>query len=184
MKLNKLVILILTAAVLTLIIAGAVGENQHEKEMVSITAEYTQKTDERQKTMDEFIAGYNDLYASYNELYGRYEELAAENGFYQGWELYEVTAYMSLDDGCNDIAATGINIRQLSKYYNFCAVDPELIPYGSVVLVKFDTGIEAFLATDCGADIKGNRLDLYFVVDRGNAFEFGSRDLEIKVIRG
>src|SRR4030043_462021 len=99
MKINKFRILILIAIILILFFTLLVRENQHQKILVNTTAEYVQKTDDRQKTMDEFIAGYNDLYASYNELYSRYEELAAENGFYQGWELYDLTAYTSLDSG-------------------------------------------------------------------------------------
>jgi len=62
-------------------------------------------------------------------------------------------------------------------------VDPELIPYGSVILVKFDASVVPFLAVDCGGAIKGRELDLYFVNDLNSAFAFGRRELEVKVIR-
>jgi 3D (Asp-Asp-Asp) domain-containing protein len=98
------------------------------------------------------------------------------------WQPYTVTAYTSLDDGCNSYSAIGLNIEKWSKYFNFCAVDNSLIPYGSVVLVKFDTGIKPFLAVDTGQSITGKHIDLYFVNDLSDAFEFGVQKLPIKVL--
>ena len=133
--------------------------------------------------IEEWTKNYNELYGDYQELYTNYSKLAADKGFYEGWESYLVTAYTSLDEGCNSISATGINIEKWSRYFNFAAVDPQIIPYGSTILVKFDTGLESFLAVDCGGAIKGKKIDLYFVKDLSNAFEFGNKELEVKVLR-
>ena len=175
-------ILILIAVILTLIMVLIVRERQHTETIFTYLEREVQQEEARLKVSQELIKNYNELLANYDELYLKYEGLTAENGFYQGWELYEVTAYTSKDDGCNDFAATKININKLSEHFNFCAVDTSIIPYGSIVIVKFDTGIEGFLAVDCGYLIKGKKIDLYFINDLDSAFEFGNRQLEIKVI--
>lgn len=133
--------------------------------------------------LGEFTKNYNDLQKSYNELYLKYRILAASKGFYDGWEQYQCTGYTSNDAGCNNISAIGLDILKWDKYFNFCAVDPKLIPYGSVLLVKFDTGIVPFLAVDVGGAIKGKHIDLYFGNDLTSAFSFGVKDLEVKVIK-
>ena len=139
------------------------------------------ETEERHiESLQEFIKNYNELYTEFNELYKKYIEL---KDLSSGWETYKITAYTSLDNGCDSISATGINIEDLSRHFNFCAVDPEIIPYGSVVLIKFDTGIFPFLAVDCGGAINGKHIDLYFVNDLDGAFQFGNREMEVKIIK-
>ena len=54
-----------------------------------------------------------------------------------------------------------------------CAVDPEVIELGSVVLVKFENGdIKPYVALDTGSAIKGKRIDLYFT-NLDEAINFG-----------
>jgi len=183
MNQNKLKILIAISIILTLIMVLIVRERQHTETIFTYLEREVQQEEARLKVSQELIKNYNELLANYDELYLKYEGLTAENGFYQGWELYEVTAYTSKDDGCNDFAATKININKLSEHFNFCAVDKNLIPFGSIVLVKFDTGIKPFLAVDTGQAIKGKHIDLYFINDLDSAFEFGLREMEIKVIQ-
>jgi 3D (Asp-Asp-Asp) domain-containing protein len=183
MKIRKFTILILIAIVMSLALVIPIRETQHTLKINSILEAEADREGLRLENSIKSIENYNKLQKEKDELYLKYEELAAENGFYQGWELYQVTAYTGLDDGCDEFAATGININQLSKYYNFCAADWDLIPPGAVVLVKFDTGIEGFLSVDCGGAIKGRHIDLYFVNDLDSAFDFGNRQLEVKIIR-
>lgn len=58
------------------------------------------------------------------------------------------------------------------------AVDPEVIPYGTELVIN---GRGGYIAEDCGGDIKGNRLDIY-MVDRGQALGFGRQTVEVEVI--
>ena len=60
-----------------------------------------------------------------------------------------------------------------------CAVDPRIVPYGSVLLVVSDTGRTLTVrANDCGSGIIGNKLDIFWdkSVSEGYAFfaDFGS----------
>lgn len=53
------------------------------------------------------------------------------------------------------------------------AVDPSVIPYGSEVAVFYDDGrICYYIAEDCGAAIKGNRIDV-FMDSHADALESG-----------
>jgi len=58
------------------------------------------------------------------------------------------------------------------------AVDPKLIPYGSWVWVE---GLGWYRAQDCGAAIKGFRLDLLTATQR-DAMAFGKQDRFVIVV--
>ena len=98
------------------------------------------------------------------------------------WQIFTATAYTSHDAGVNEISAIGMNIYKWSKYFNFVAVDPDVIPYGSIVLIEIDDEIEPYLAVDCGGAIKGYRLDLYMQYDLDKAFNWGVREVRARVI--
>jgi len=98
------------------------------------------------------------------------------------WQEFEVTAYTQYDEGCNNITSIGVNLnKSWTKYFNFVAVDPDVIPYGTTVYIKTDNEIISALAVDTGGAIKGKRLDLY-VNDLNKAFEFGRRNLLVGVV--
>lgn len=68
-------------------------------------------------------------------------------------------------------------------YLNVCAVDPELTPLGSAVLIKFSDGsVKSYLAADTGGAIKGKKIDLYFT-DVEETKEFGRQILQVEVIK-
>lgn len=190
----KLKTITLTTAVITLAFIIAIlglviflRENQHTQDLNKATSDYNYQQERYLENISEQIENYNELYADFNELYKNYNELAGSKGFYEGWEKYLCTGYTSLDEGCNSISASGINILKWSEYFNFCAVPPEY-ELGTIFLVKFGNCIEPFLAVDRGGAIQIEEdgrvhIDLYFVNDLSNAFYFGVKELEVKVIK-
>jgi len=91
------------------------------------------------------------------------------------WFYFVATAYSKNDltQGTDDVTATGKEVSQ-----GIIAVDPDIIPYGTVVEIK-DMGY--FIAEDCGGKIKGNRIDIYFD-SLEEAKKFGKRGVWIRFI--
>lgn len=54
------------------------------------------------------------------------------------------------------------------------AVDPSIIPYGSVIKINN----KIYIAQDTGADIKNNRIDIY-KAEHGAALAFGVQEAEV-----
>ena len=82
------------------------------------------------------------------------------------------TAYTQTDPGCDGITATGTNVRR-----GTVAVDPRYIPYGTRMFIRTVSGSYVYgiaVAEDCGGDIKGDRMDLYFPTYE-ECREFGRR---------
>jgi len=182
---KNLIIIILIA---TLIFTIIIRENQHVKTLLAITEKEVQREEARLETYRQFTENYNELQNSYNELYQEYGEFVRTKGFYEGWEKALCSAYTSLDLDCDSYSAIGVNIEKLSQYFNFCAIDPDGdIDYGDIILIKIDYDIIPFLAVDCGVKIKDlkdiKRLDLYFVNDLQEAYRWGMKELDIKVIK-
>ena len=59
------------------------------------------------------------------------------------------------------------------------AVDPNVIPLGSVLYVE---GYGPAVAADTGGDIKGQRIDLY-MDSYEEAIQFGRREVQVEVVR-
>lgn len=77
------------------------------------------------------------------------------------WEPFEITFYT----GQAGINGTGNGITFTGKHVKnewTCAVDPKMIPLGSIIEVKFKDGSQQILqATDIGGMIGGNHIDVY-----------------------
>ena len=74
------------------------------------------------------------------------------------WQSVTITAYCGCEKCCGKtdrITATGTHAIEGVTI----AVDPAVIPYGSLVDIE---GIGTFVAEDCGGAIKGNKIDIYF----------------------
>ena len=136
------------------------------------------KIEERHlETTQEFVENYNELYADFNELYKKYVEL---KDLSSGYEIYTVTAY-SLNDpaqGTGSICAMGLD---LEAYDNLpvVAVDPEVIPLGSIVEIE---GLGGFVAADIGGLVTGKHIDV-LMGSKEEAQSFGIQKLKVRVIK-
>lgn len=74
-----------------------------------------------------------------------------------------------------DLTATGVR----AKEGRTVAVDPKVIPYGSIVIIK---GKE-YRAEDCGSAIKNKCIDIYFNRHK-DAKKFGVKYLKVKIKNG
>lgn len=63
--------------------------------------------------------------------------------------------------------------------YGHVAVDPRVIPLGTMVFVE---GYGFAIASDIGSAIKGNRIDLCYR-NRSEAMEFGRRNVRVHILR-
>ena len=130
------------------------------------------------KTTEEFISNYNELYADFNELYKKYVEL---KDLSSGWDdTFTITAY-SLNDpaqGTGSICAMGLD---LEAYDNLpvVAVDPEVIPLGSIVEIE---GLGGFVAADIGGLVTGKHIDV-LMGSKEEAQSFGIQKLKVRVIK-
>ena len=75
---------------------------------------------------------------------------------------FTVTHYCACSICCGEwadgITATGT----VATEGRTIAVDPEVIPYGAEVVLRYEDGTEAvYIAEDCGGAIQGNRVDIY-----------------------
>lgn len=91
---------------------------------------------------------------------------------------FKCTAYCSCrkcSGEYGDLTATGVRAKQSRTI----AVDPKIIPYGSIVIIK---GKE-YRAEDCGDAIKNKCIDIYFNHHK-DAKKFGVKYLNIKIKNG
>lgn len=105
------------------------------------------------------------------------EKVKTESSQFLG--VFTLTAYCScekccgewahnrpVDDMGNEIVVGASGYRLVSNVS--VAVDPAVIPYGTVLEIDGKT----YIAHDCGGAIKGNRIDVYFA-DHKEALNFG-----------
>ena len=86
--------------------------------------------------------------------------------------MFKITAYGADCEGCTGRAYTGTE-PQIGRTI---AVDPDVIPLGSTVLID---GKE-YIAEDTGGAIRGNIIDM-FVGTEAESEIFGVRYAEVKV---
>lgn len=93
-----------------------------------------------------------------------------------GYEItVEATAYSYAEAGLSNYTADGTN---LISDPNVIAVDPSVIPLGSMVEIP---GYGVFRAADTGGAIVGNRIDIHFTTVE-QCYTFGRRTLTIRVL--
>jgi 3D (Asp-Asp-Asp) domain-containing protein len=89
----------------------------------------------------------------------------------------ESTAYTASCEGCSGVTANGTNLKEI-PYAKVIAVDPNVIPMGSVVYVP---GYGYAVAADTGGAIKGNKIDI-FMKNYSDAVNWGRKNVNITII--
>ena len=91
---------------------------------------------------------------------------------------FKLTAFCpccDCSDGYNYKTATG----ETAKEGRTIAVDPDVISYGSQVLI----GDTVYIAEDCGGLVEGDVIDIFFD-DHESVEDFGVKYCDIYIIRG
>ncbi len=157
----KIIIAILIAIIIFLFFFLLVRENQHVNELLAISEKEVQKEEYRLELANKHTENYNALQEENLRL--TVENMELKYGSNIKWGRFDITGYTQYDEGCNNITSIGVNLnKSWTHYFNFVAVDPDVIPYGSVLIIKLEGDLIIALAVDCGFLIKGYRLDLYF----------------------
>lgn len=79
---------------------------------------------------------------------------------------------------CNNGDATYTATMTTPTAGRTIAVDPDIIPYGTLVEIE---GVGVRVAEDCGGAIKGNRIDLLFETHK-EALEFGRQTKQVTIL--
>ena len=91
---------------------------------------------------------------------------------------FTVTAYCPYEDEYGNATAKPYNGEYIAVEGITVAVDPEVIPYGSVVIIDG----HSYIAHDCGGAVKGKVIDIYFEsIEEMNAW--GKQVKEVYICR-
>ena len=99
---------------------------------------------------------YNELLGQMQETQNEVQNLQSQVEELQKWRAlgqFTVTYYWPGEDIYGRLTSTGA----IAEEERTIAVDPSIIPYGSIVLIN---GKE-YVAQDCGGAIKGNKIDIF-----------------------
>lgn len=90
---------------------------------------------------------------------------------------FTVTAYCPYEDEYGNATAKPYNGEYIAVEGITVAVDPEIIPYGSVVIIDG----HSYIAHDCGGAVKGKVIDIYFdSVEKMNAWGKQTKEVYVK----
>lgn len=96
---------------------------------------------------------------------------------YESLGEFTVTAYCPYEDEFGNTTAKPYNGEYIAVEGITVAVDPEIIPYGSVVIIDG----HSYIAHDCGEAVKGKVIDIYFeTVEAMNAWGKQTKEVYVK----
>lgn len=151
----KFVLCIINILINITIIVGCIYKEQHHKEMVQ---QPKQEIKRNLKTIEIKTDKGVDTQAIKPVSLGK----------------FKLTAYCPCEICCGKWANNRHNgvvygaIGEELKEGRSIAVDPDIIPYKTEVIINGNT----YIAQDCGGGIKGNEIDIYFE-NHNDALEFG-----------
>ncbi len=143
-------------------------------------------TKENGKIVDKIIVSEDVVEDRVNKVvaHGTKEKViqaSSQSGF-DTFRSYKYTAFCS--SGCTGRTATGYNVSNTIYYdgMRIIAVDPSVIPLGSIVEVKTPSESFRAIALDTGGNINGKTIDI-LVDSVSEANRWGNRSVQLRVIR-
>lgn len=98
------------------------------------------------------------------------------------WRAFTSTAYTAYCTGCSGITSTGINLIA-NPNQRVVAVDPRVIPLGSIIEVKYNGNIMGqYKAADTGGAIVNNKIDI-FMAERSDALRWGRQTVQVRIVK-
>lgn len=101
------------------------------------------------------------------------------------WQNFEATYYGMDCNGCSGITANGTDVRgsiYTPSGLRVVAVDPSVIPLGSIVEVNTPSGTFTAEAADTGGAIKGRIIDI-LVGSEAESRSYGRQQVKIRVLK-
>ncbi|OIJ17560.1 hypothetical protein BKP37_03460 [Anaerobacillus alkalilacustris] len=106
---------------------------------------------------------------------------STSSGSQGDWVTFQSTAYTANCAGCSGITSTGVNLKA-NPNSNVVAVDPSVIPLGSVVEIKHNGRLLGrYKAADTGGAIVGRKIDI-FMSSKNSAINWGRRNVQVRVV--
>ena len=95
------------------------------------------------------------------------------------YDLQQSKANTKMTVSATAYSGDGITSTMIKPYWGVIAVDPSVIPYGSVVYIPYFD--KYFVAEDCGGGIQGKRIDI-FMNSETECRKWGVRKINIEII--
>ena len=89
-----------------------------------------------------------------------------------------ITAYCPCKEVCSGKWGTQTASGAIATEGRTVAVDPDVIPYGTVLIITINGQEHEYVAEDCGSAIIGKEIDIYFD-SHSAAWEFGEQYAEV-----
>ena len=117
-------------------------------------ASWQEKADKQAETLEQLDSEISNLNVQISDLEKTIE-------FYESWQNigeFKITYYWPGEDSYGNSTSTGA----IATEGRTIAVDPNVIPYGSEVLING----HVYIAEDCGGAVKGNVIDIFVEDER------------------
>ena len=95
------------------------------------------------------------------------------------YDLQQSKARTKVTVSATAYSGDGITSTMIKPYWGVIAVDPSVIPYGSLIYIRYFD--KYFLAEDCGGAIVGKRIDI-FMNSEAECRKWGVRKINIEIV--
>lgn len=149
---SAFVILIFSVACLVTIFVGASNHKIVKEDVGTSSSEVNEAT-----TIDDNL--YEFTYEWEKEFY---EQVSAQVDVVPDFVCigeFKLTVYTPESDGGKWGYKTAT--CEKSQHLMTCAVDPDVIPYGTTIIIGGENGLR-LKAVDCGSSVHGNHIDIFF----------------------